>query len=156
MPSNRIIGRLSTIQEAELQRLVHQLQLSDGAPGTSASMLVTLSSLDRMSLMTFYFPDEIDEHRVFAEIGDIVDGVVPHDEYIDEMLAMSMSQIEEIVQAELATPFDLFGVSTIEIAEKIPTTLALEFTEDDIVDVLFNEPIGSIEGAFDFVEHLFL
>ena len=47
-----------------------------------------------MSLMTLYFPDEIDEHEIFAEIRDIVDGVVPHDEYIDEMLVMSMSQIE--------------------------------------------------------------
>ena len=147
MPSNGIIGRLGTIQEAELQRLVHQLQLSDGAPSTSTSMLVTLSSLDRMSLVTFYFPDEIDEHGIFFEIGDIVDGAVLHDEYIDEMLAMSMSQIREIVQPEIATPFDLFEVSTIEIVEEILTTLASEFTKDDIVDVLFNDPIGSIEGA---------
>ena len=147
MPSNGIIGRLSTIQEAELQRLVHQLQLSDGSPSTSASMLVTMSSLDRMSLMTFYFLNEIDEHEIFVEIGDIVDGAVLHDEYIDEMLAMSMSQIRKIVQPEITTPFDLFRVSTIEIVEEIPTTLALEFTKDDIVDVLFNNPIGSIEGA---------
>ena len=49
-------------------------------------------------------------------------------------------------------PFDLFGVSTIEIAEEIPTALAPEFTEDDIVDVLFDDPVGSIEGAFDFVD----
>ena len=44
-----------------------------------------------MSLMTLYFPDEIDEHETFVEIEDIVDGAVPHDEYIDEMLTMSMS-----------------------------------------------------------------
>ena len=44
-----------------------------------------------MSLMTLYFPDEVDEHGTFSEIGDIVDGAVPHDEYIDEMLVMSMS-----------------------------------------------------------------
>ena len=43
-----------------------------------------------MSLMTLYFSDEIDEHGI-AKIGDIVDGAVPHDEYIDEMLTMSMS-----------------------------------------------------------------
>ena len=41
--------------------------------------------------MALCFPDEINEHGTFAEIGDIVDRVVPHDEYIDEMLAMSMS-----------------------------------------------------------------
>ena len=62
-------------------------------PDTSASALATPSSPDRMSLMTLYFLDEIDGHGTFSEIGDIVDGVIPHDEYIDEMLAMSMSQI---------------------------------------------------------------
>nr|CAN64571.1 hypothetical protein VITISV_006052 [Vitis vinifera] len=93
MPSDGIIGGLSTIQEAELQRLVYQLQLSDEAPDTLASTLVVPSSPDRMNLITLYFPDEIDKHEIFAEIGDIVDGAVPHDEYIDEMLVMSMSQI---------------------------------------------------------------
>ena len=94
MPSDGIIGGLSTIQEVELQRLVYQLQLSDEAPDTLPSTLVVPSSPDRMSLMTLYFPDEIDEHEIFAEIGDIVDGTIPHDEYIDKMLVMSMSQIE--------------------------------------------------------------
>ena len=73
--------------------------MSDGAPGTSTFALAAPSSLDRVSLMTLYFPDEIDEHRTFAEIGGIVDGVVPHDEYVDEMLAMSLSQTEETTWA---------------------------------------------------------
>ena len=155
MPSDRIIGGLSTVQEVELQRLVHQLQLSDGASGTSTSELAAPSSPDRMSLMTLYFLDEIDEHRIFVEIRDIVDGVVPHDEYIDEMLAMSMSQIDEIVQLELALPFDIFGVSVIEIAEKVQTALALEVTDDVIVIVdLFDGPVGPVEGASDFVDPL--
>ena len=29
--------------------------------------------------------------RYFVEIGNMMDGVVPHNGYIDEMLAMSMS-----------------------------------------------------------------
>ena len=78
-----IIGRLSITQEADLQRLVRQLRLSDGAPGTSIATLTALASPDRMSLMTLYFPDEIDEHGTFAEVGDIVDRAAPHDEYID-------------------------------------------------------------------------
>ena len=86
-----IIGGLNITQEVELQHLVHQLRLSDEAPGTSISALATPSSPDHMSLMTLYFSDEIDEHRTFAEIGDIVDGAIPHDEYVDEMLTMSMS-----------------------------------------------------------------
>ena len=33
--SDGIIGEFNTAQEVELQRLVHQLQLNDGALGTS-------------------------------------------------------------------------------------------------------------------------
>ncbi|RVW86525.1 hypothetical protein CK203_042130 [Vitis vinifera] len=97
--SNGIIEGFSTTQEAELQHLVHQLQLSDRSLGTSTSVLTASPSPDRTSLMMLYFPDEIDEHRTFAEIGGIVDGVVPHDEYVDEMLAMSLSQTEETTWA---------------------------------------------------------
>ncbi|RVX21643.1 Retrovirus-related Pol polyprotein from transposon 17.6 [Vitis vinifera] len=79
-----IIGGLSTTQEVELQRLVP-------APYDAC------------------FPDETDEHGTFDEVGDIVDGAAPHDEYIDEMLALSMSQIEETVHPGLASSFDLFG-----------------------------------------------
>ena len=64
--------------------------MSDGVFGTSASALAAPSSPYRMSLMTLYFPNEIDEHETFSEIEYIVDGAVPHDEYIDEMLVMSL------------------------------------------------------------------
>ena len=63
--------------------------MSDGVPSISTSALVAPSAPDRISLMMLYFPDEIDKHGTFAEIGDIVDGVVPHDEYVDEMLAIA-------------------------------------------------------------------
>ncbi|RVW35306.1 Transposon Tf2-12 polyprotein [Vitis vinifera] len=106
-----------------------------------------------MSLMTLYSPYEIDEHGTFAEVGDIVDGAAPHDEYIDEMLALSLSQIEETVQPGLASSFDLFGVSTIELAEESLTALAPEPTEDVIAgDVLFGSHVGVVEGASDFVD----
>ena len=153
MQSNGIIDGFSTVKEAELQRLVHQLQLSDGAPGTSASALAAPSSLDHMSLMTLYFSNEIDEHGIFAEIRNMIYEVVPHDKYIDEMLAMSMSQIDRKFQPELALPFDLFGVSTIEVAEEIQTAPALEFSKNAmIVDDLFQGIVSPVEKAFDFVD----
>ena len=127
--------------------------MSDEAFGISASALIVPSSPYHMSFMTLYFPDEIEEHRTFSEIGDIVDEVVLHDEYIDEMLAMSMSQIDEIVQPELASPFDLFEVSAIEVVEEIQTTLASDFPNDVIVvDDLFDGPISPVEEASDFVD----
>ena len=127
--------------------------MSDGAPGTSIPALITPPSPDRLNLMTLCFPYEIDEHGTFTEIGDIVDEVVPHDEYVDEMLVMSLSQIEEIAPLELASPFDLFGVSILEIAEEIQVAPAPEIAEDVIVvDGLFDGPVSLVEGASDFVD----
>ena len=51
MCSRRITSGLSVDQEVELQCLVHQLQLSDEASGTSTSVLVTPLSPDRTSLI---------------------------------------------------------------------------------------------------------
>ena len=59
-------------------------------------------------------------------VGDIVDGAAPHDEYIDEMLALSLIQIEETVHPGLASSFDLFGVSAVELAEESLTAPALD------------------------------
>ena len=82
-----------------------------------------------------------------------MDRVVPCDEYVDEMLVMILSQIEEVVQLELASPFDLFGVSVIEIVEEILAAPTLEIAKDIlVVDDLFDGPIGLVEGVFDFVD----
>ena len=108
-----------------------------------------------MSLMTLYFLDEINEHETFVKIGDIVDGAMPHDEFTDEMLAISLSQVKEIFQLELPSPFFLFRVSIIEIVEEILTAPTPESTEDAIVvDDLFDGLVGLVEGAFDFVDPL--
>ena len=103
--------------------------------------------------MTLYFLDEINEHETFVEIRDIVDGAMPHDEFTDEMLTISLSQIKEIFQLELASPFYLCRVSVIEIAEEILTALAPESTKDAIVvDDLFDGLVGLVEGASEFVD----
>ncbi|KAL6312432.1 hypothetical protein AAG906_004800 [Vitis piasezkii] len=98
--SEGIVSGLSVVQEVELQHIVHKLQLSDGVPGISESALAILTSLDHM-------------------IWGKVDGVVPHDEYIDEILVMGMSQIDGIIWPELVSPVDLFEVSSIKVAEEI-------------------------------------
>ena len=127
--------------------------MSDGAPGTSTPALIAPPSPDRLSLMTLCFLDEIDEHGTFAKIGDIVDGAVPHDKYVDEMLALSLSQIEEITPLELVSPFDLFGVSVLEITEEIQVAPTPEIAEDVIaIDGLFDGLVGLVEEASDFVD----
>ena len=115
-------------------------------------MLIAPSSPDRLSLMTLYFPDEINEHVTFVEIRDIVDEAMPHEEFVDEMIAMSSSQIKEIASPELASPFDL-RVSVIEIAEEIQVALAPKIAEDVIaVNGLFDGPVGLVERVSDFMD----
>ncbi|RVW40890.1 hypothetical protein CK203_094285 [Vitis vinifera] len=60
---------------------------------------------------------------------------VPRDEYVDEMLAMSLSQTEEIAPSELASPFDLFGVSVLEIAGEIQVHPAQRSEDVIVVDI---------------------
>ena len=65
----------------------------------------------------------------------------------------SMSQIVERVQLEFVSPFNLFGVSAIEVAEELRKVLALKLMEDVVVgDDLFEDTFSSIEGASNFVD----
>ena len=136
----------------ELQRQFHHLQLGDETSGAPVSVMIAPSSPDRASFSSLCFPEETTDHGADIEPSGVTDGVVPQDEYRDEM-DMSMSQIAEVVQPEFASPFDLFGVSAIEVAEETQTVLAPELMEDVIVgDDEFEDTFGFIEGASDFVD----
>ena len=102
MHLERITSGLNVDQETELQCLVHQLQLSDKAPGTSTSILVISLSLDCTSLLTLYFLEETDEYGTSIEITDMIGDAIPRDEYSDEMLMVDMSQIINDVHLETA------------------------------------------------------
>ncbi|KAL6343150.1 hypothetical protein AAG906_020939 [Vitis piasezkii] len=63
----------------------YRYMLSDGAPSTSTSVLVTLPFSDHMSLLTLYFPEETNEYGTSAEIADTIDWAILR-QYSDEML----------------------------------------------------------------------
>ena len=84
-------------------------------------MVIAPPSPDRASLLSLCFLEEIIDDGDVVDPIEMIDGVVPHDEYRDEMDMMSISQITNIIQSEPISPFDLFGASTIEIAEEIQT-----------------------------------
>ena len=66
---------------------------------------------------------------------------------------MSLSPIEKRVHLGLTSPFDLFGVSFIEIIEEIQTAPAPVIAEDAIVVVdLIDGPVGLVERVSDFVD----
>ncbi|KAL6323594.1 hypothetical protein AAG906_039185 [Vitis piasezkii] len=124
--------------------------LGDETSGTLVLVMIVPLSPDRANFLSLCFPEETIDCGVDVEPTGMIDGVVPHDDYQDEMDMMSMSQITEKVQPESASPFDLFRVSAIEIAEEIQTVLAPELMEDVAVgDDLFEDTFRSIEEAFD-------
>ncbi|RVW62092.1 hypothetical protein CK203_058929 [Vitis vinifera] len=136
-------------RETKLQHLFHQLQLSDGAPDTSFPMAITLTSPDRASMLSLCFPEEITSDGVIVDPIEMIDGVVPHDEYHDEMDIMIVSQITSIVQLQPVLAFDMFGVFTIEILERTRTIPIPELLEDD--SSLFEGIVSPVEGASDLV-----
>ena len=82
-------------------------------------------------MLSLCFPEEIIDDAVIVDPTEMIDGVVPHDEYRDEMDRMTVSQITGIVQLQPASPFDMFGVSTIEVLEGTQIIHVLELLEDD-------------------------
>ena len=139
MQLERITSGLSVDQEAELQCLVHQLQLSDGTPNISTSILVTPLSPDHTSLLTFYFLEKTDEYGTSIKISGMIDGAILGDKYSDEMLMVDMSQIAEHVQPTTAPPLDLFGVLVIKMVEDVqpiptPWLLTTIAHDDDVLE----------------------
>ena len=114
--------------------------------------MIAHSSPDRASFLSLCFLEETTDYGVDIESSGVTNGVVPQDEYWDEV-DMSMSQIAEVVQPEFASSFDLFGVSAIEVVEEIQTVLAPELMKDvTIGDDEFEDIFGFIEGTSDFMD----
>ena len=82
-------------------------------------------------MLSLCFPEEIIDDGVIVDPIEVIDGVVPHDEYRDEMDMMIVHQITSIVQLQPVSPFDMFGVSTIEVLEGTQIIHVLELLEDD-------------------------
>ncbi|RVW82849.1 Retrovirus-related Pol polyprotein from transposon 17.6 [Vitis vinifera] len=101
-------------------------------------------------MLSLCFPEEITSDGVIVDPTEVIDGVVPHDEYRDEMDMMTVSQITGIVQLQPVSAFDMFGVSTIEVFEGTQTLPVPELPEDD--SSLFEGIVSPVEGASDLVD----
>ena len=134
LPLDGMIVGFSADQEAELRRLVHQIQLSDGAPGASKVVIPTPSSPDRFSVLTLCFLDEVDVYGVPFDLIDLIDGVVLPDKYHDEMLMMDMDQMVGRVLPEPTPSFQLSKLSEVFTIEKIED-VSLVLTQEVPVDV---------------------
>ncbi|RVW34783.1 Transposon Ty3-I Gag-Pol polyprotein [Vitis vinifera] len=149
------LGFILTEADYRYMARLRKEKLSDGAPDTSVSMVIT-SSLDRASLLSLCFPYEVTDDGVVVDPIEMIDGVVSHDEYRDEMKMMTMSQITNIVQLQLVSPFDMFGVSTTEVVEESQTILVPELLKDDgslfegtVSHISISVPYSPIPQIFD-------
>ena len=96
--------------------------------------MVALPSLDHTNI---YFLEETDEHRTFIEPTDMIDGVIPHGEYSDQMFVISMSKTTGVVQLKFAFPLDLFGVLAIDMVEDVQ----LVITPKLVINVTFVDDV---------------
>ena len=113
--------------------------MSDGAPGTSTSILITPPSPNHTSLLPLYFLEETNEYGTFVEIVDMIDEAIPRYEYSDEMLMVDMSQITDDVKPVTASPLNLFGVLAIKMVEDVqfvltPGLLTIVAHDDDVLE----------------------
>ena len=147
-------GAVTNIEEMdELQHQFHHLQLRDKTSSEPILVIIASSSLDRASFLSLCFLEETTDCGVNVESTGVIDGVVPRDEYRDEMDMTSMSQIAKRVQPKSTPPFNLFEVSVIKVAEEIQIVLAPELMKDVVVgDDLFEEIFSSIEGVSNFMD----
>ena len=137
----------------ELQHMLHHMQMGDETPGASASVMITLPSPDRASLFFLCFLDETTDYGTVIEPTDIIDGVVPHEEYRDEMDMLGINQFLDAVQPEPFSPLELFRVSVIDIVEEDQTVPAPELQAFVVPTIdMYEGTIDPIEGAPDFVD----
>ncbi|RVW75172.1 hypothetical protein CK203_053912 [Vitis vinifera] len=113
------------VKEARTKIKVHQLiepQSTEHTPVGHEIKLVPLPGTIERTRISWYTNwaqiKEVTDDGVIVDPIEMIDGVVPHDEYRDEMDMMTMSQITSIVQLRPISPFDAFGVSTTEVVEE--------------------------------------
>ena len=99
--------------------MFNQLQLGEGILDASVTMMIASPSLDQASLLSLFFLDEINDDGVVIELIEVIDEVVSHEKYHDEIEMMGISQIINVVQPKIVSPFNLFGVFDIDVSKVI-------------------------------------
>ena len=83
----------------------------------------------------------------------MTDGVVPHDEYHDEMDMLGISQFLDAVQCKPFSPLELFGASVIKIVEEDQTVPTPELSAFVVPTIeVYEGTIGLVEGVSDSMD----
>ena len=126
--------------------------MSDETHGALAFVTIAPPSPDRANLFSFCFPYETTDYKAIIEPIDMIDVVVPHDEYHDEMDMLGISQFLDAVQCKPFLPWEHFGVSVIKIAKEDQTVPALELLAFVVPTIdMYEGTVSLIEGASNFM-----
>ena len=83
----------------------------------------------------------------------MTDGVVPHDDYCDEMDMLGISQFLDAVQREPFSPLELFGASIIKIDEEDQTVPTIELSAFVVPTIdVYEGTIGPVEEVSDSMD----
>ena len=93
--------------------------MGEGILDASVTMMIASPSLDQANLLSLCFLDEINDDGVVIELIEVIDEVVSHEKYHDEIEMMGISQIINVVQPKIVSPFNLFGVFDIDVSKVI-------------------------------------
>ena len=78
------------------------------------AMIVAPPSLDRASVFSMCFPEEIPNYDLPMDLGDGLDGVIFPNTYIDAMDMINIGRILDVTSHGPHYAFDMFGVSMID------------------------------------------
>ena len=137
----------------EFQHMLHKMKMGDETPSTSASVTIAPPSPDRANLFSLCFLYETTDFGVVIKPADMIDGVVPHDEYRDKMDMLGINQFLDAIQRESFSLLELFRVSVIEIAEEDQTVLAPKLPTFVVPTIdMYEGTVGPVEGVSDYVD----
>ena len=98
-----------------IQQALRQMCLSSKTTEPPEAMIVEPPSLDRASVFSMCFPEEVPDYDLPMDLGDDIDGVTLPDTYMDEMDMIGTGRILDTAPRGPHSAFDMFGVSMINI-----------------------------------------
>ena len=96
-----------------IQHALRQMCLSSKTTEPPEAMIVAPPSLDRASVLSMCFPEEVPDYDLPMDLGDDIDGVTLPDTYMDEMDMIDTGRILDTALRGPHYAFDMFGVSMI-------------------------------------------
>ena len=91
-----------------IQQALGQMCLSSKTTEPPEAMIVVPQSLDRASVFSMCFPEEIPDYDLPMDLGDDIDGVTLPDTYMDEMDMIGTGRILDTAPRGPHFAFDMF------------------------------------------------